>query len=72
MAIRLDRRIVGVVVSVFVLLMSFAGSAAAQIVLPDGFTHTRLVYPLNVPTAMVALPDGRLFICEHGGTLRVV
>jgi glucose/arabinose dehydrogenase len=41
-------------------------------VLPPGFTETLLTAGLNNPTAMELAPDGRLFVAEQGGTLRVV
>src|SRR5687768_12527081 len=43
-------------------------SAEAQ----TGFTHVRVVRGLAKPTAMEFAPDGRLFVAEKGGRLRVV
>src|SRR5262249_40471258 len=40
--------------------------------LPTGFTETPLTTALTVPTAMTFAPDGRLFVAEQGGTLRVI
>ncbi len=40
--------------------------------LPAGFTETPLATGLTSPTAMELAPDGRIFIAEQGGTLRVV
>jgi uncharacterized repeat protein (TIGR03806 family) len=40
--------------------------------LPDGFSQTRIAGGLNGATAMEIAPDGRLFICEQTGTLRVI
>ena len=40
---------------------------------PTGFTRTTLVQNLGTTgTAMTFAPDGRLFVCEQGGDLRVV
>jgi glucose/arabinose dehydrogenase len=40
---------------------------------PAGFTRTSFVQNLGtIGTAMAFAPDGRLFICEQGGDLRVV
>ncbi len=39
--------------------------------LPDGFSETRIAGGLN-PTTMTFAPDGRLFLCEKQGLLRVV
>ena len=48
------------------------GPASAAGTLPDGFSQSRLVGGLNNPTAMAFAPDGRLFVAEKGGRLRVV
>jgi len=47
-----------------------ASAAAAQ--LPAGFRETEIASGLSNPTAMEFAPDGRLFVCEQGGTLRVI
>src|SRR5689334_781001 len=50
------------------LWLSFAGAAT----LPNGFSETRIATGLASPTAMAVAPDGRVFVAEKGGTLRVV
>ena len=40
--------------------------------LPNGFTQSRLVGGLTNPTAMTFAPDGRRFVAEQGGKLRIV
>lgn len=40
--------------------------------LPTGFTEATVVTGLQSPTAMEVAPDGRIFVCEQGGTLRVI
>jgi glucose/arabinose dehydrogenase len=40
--------------------------------LPDGFSETLLANGLNNPMAMDIAPDGRIFVAEQGGTLRVI
>ncbi|MFL5338819.1 MAG: PQQ-dependent sugar dehydrogenase [Gemmataceae bacterium] len=40
--------------------------------LPLGFSETALATGLTAPTAMEFAPDGRLFVAEQGGALRVV
>lgn len=45
---------------------------AARTALPEGFVDTTLTDQLTDPTAMAIAPDGRLFICEQGGRVRVV
>ena len=39
--------------------------------LPAGFTETTIT-GLSNPTAMEIAPDGRLFVCQQGGSLRVI
>jgi glucose/arabinose dehydrogenase len=40
--------------------------------LPGGFVETQVTGGLTNPTAMQIAPDGRLFICEQAGRVRVV
>ncbi|MCC7154225.1 MAG: PQQ-dependent sugar dehydrogenase [Bryobacterales bacterium] len=40
--------------------------------LPAGFTETLVAGGLDSATAMTLAPDGRIFICEQGGALRIV
>ena len=44
---------------------------AANLV-PPGFTEALVASGLSSPTAMQFSPDGRLFVCEQGGRLRVI
>ena len=46
--------------------------AAAATVLPTGFTDTEWVSGLNRPYQMEFAPDGRLFVSQQGGKLRVI
>ena len=55
-------------VSCCLLCFSTAGAAT----LPAGFSETRVATGLASPTAMAIAPDGRVFVAEKGGTLRVV
>jgi glucose/arabinose dehydrogenase len=41
-------------------------------VVPPGFSEVTVVSGLASPTAMAMAPDGRIFVCEKGGRLRVV
>jgi len=43
---------------------------AAQ--LPSGFSESTVVSGLEAPTAMAISRDGRIFVCEQGGRLRVI
>jgi glucose/arabinose dehydrogenase len=40
--------------------------------LPTGFTESSFATGLTNPTAMAFAPDGRLFVCQQGGQLRVI
>jgi glucose/arabinose dehydrogenase len=61
---------------------SLAGSAASNIgfggrepqlaSVPTGFSETLVASGIVSPTAMAFAPDGRLFVCEQGGALRVI
>lgn len=48
-------------------VVSFGGTSS----LPASFSRTTLAGTLNQATAMDVAPDGRIFACEQGGTLRV-
>jgi glucose/arabinose dehydrogenase len=49
-----------------------SGGAAAAATVPGGFSETLIASGLRQPTAMAFAPDGRLFVCEQAGTLRVI
>ena len=40
--------------------------------LPPGFSSDRVATGITGATAMAVAPDGRVFVCEQTGTLRVV
>jgi glucose/arabinose dehydrogenase len=46
--------------------------AAHGATLPSGFAETRVATGLASPTAMTFAPDGRLFVAQQGGALRVI
>jgi glucose/arabinose dehydrogenase len=54
--------------------MAFAGASApaSAATLPAGFSETLVASGLSSPTAMQFAPDGRLFVCQQGGALRVI
>ena len=58
---------VGIFLS-FVGIISFDYAAT----LPAGFSETLIANGLSNPTAMDFAPDGRLFVCLQGGSLRVI
>ena len=52
-------------------LIVFWGCVVNAATLPPGFTETS-IGGLNNPTAMELAPDGRIFVCQQGGSLRVI
>jgi glucose/arabinose dehydrogenase len=52
----------------FLAVVSTAGAAT----LPSGFTEIQFATGLTAPTAMAFAPDGRLFVTQQGGALRVI
>ncbi len=63
------RRLCLLLSAVLLLLLAHSSPAAE---LPDGFAETLVAGGLAAPTAMEFAPDGRLFVCQQGGQLRVI
>ena len=57
--------------SLIVLVLLFCASITQAATLPTGFSETP-ISGLTSPTAMAFSPDGRLFVCQQGGQLRVI
>ena len=53
------------------LVVNIAAAASAATV-PSGFTDAVVAGGLNTPTAMAIAPDGRIFVCQQGGALRLI
>ena len=53
-----------------VVALVLAPSAPATV--PNSFAETQFATGLNGPTTMAFAPDGRLFVAEQGGKLRVI
>src|SRR5438067_9390487 len=52
---------------------TFASARATAATLPPGFVEAQVAGNLSgSPTAMAFAPDGRLFVCQQGGQLRVI
>jgi glucose/arabinose dehydrogenase len=49
-----------------------AGASVNAATVPAGFSDTLFADGLSRPTAMAFAPDGRIFVCEQGGNLRVI
>ena len=58
------------VMALFLATLVVEPRAAAT--LPGGFTETVMATGLASPTAMALAPDGRIFVTEQGGRLRVI
>src|ERR687898_231794 len=62
--------------SALCILFSLLFIASARVsngaTVPQGFTDSLVAAGLTDPTAMALAPDGRIFVCEQGGRLRVI
>jgi glucose/arabinose dehydrogenase len=58
--------------SVVALLTFVIAPARGAVALPQGFTQSQVVSGLTGPTDMEFTPDGRLFVAEQAGRLRVL
>ena len=65
-----SRDLLRVVLLTISLLVNVAIAAAATV--PAGFTDTLIASGLSNPTAMALAPDGRIFVCQQNGQLRVI
>src|ERR1044072_950277 len=54
------------------LLFMTSVRVASGATVPTGFTDSLVAGGLTNPTAMALAPDGRIFVCEQGGKLRVI
>lgn len=61
-----------VLFGVALLLVLHGSRVVFAATVPSGFTDSVVANGLSNPTAMELAPDGRLFVCEQGGTLRVI
>src|SRR5688572_11771215 len=59
-----------ILLSIFLLATSTVPVSAATV--PTGFTDATVASGLSNPTAMALAPDGRIFVCQQGGALRVI
>jgi glucose/arabinose dehydrogenase len=54
------------------LLFIATARSANGATVPTGFTDSLVAAGLTDPTAMALAPDGRIFVCQQGGALRVI
>ena len=69
---RLDVRARLLVLSAATVLAVALAAPSQGATLPTGFAETQVATGLAAPTAMTFSPDGRLFVTEQGGRLRVI
>ena len=63
--------VLALLASVAALLALAIGPAQGAVTLPSGFTQSPVVGGLTGPTDMEFAPDGRLFVAEEAGKLRI-
>jgi glucose/arabinose dehydrogenase len=68
----LEMVVCALLASVVAVMTFSANSARGAATLPPNFARSQVVGGLASPTAMEFAPDGRLFVAEQRGTLRVV
>lgn len=57
---------------ILILLVGVMTISLSAATLPAGFTESLVTSGLSSPTSMAVAPDGRIFVCEQGGALRVI
>src|SRR6476620_7829812 len=62
----------GLINLIFVTLMFTSPTSVKAATVPSGFTDSIVASGLTSPTAMALAPDGRIFVCQQGGALRVI
>ncbi len=60
------------IIATGILLLFGLVAESAAAVLPPGFSESLVASGISSPTAMAFAPDGRLFVCQQGGQLRVI
>lgn len=61
-----------IVVAIFILTAAAAVSRVSAAQVPAGFSESQVAVGLTRPISMAFAPDGRLFVCEQDGQLRVI
>ena len=60
------------VISFVIAVLAALTSVKAATVLPPGFQETEIANGMLVPIALEIVPDGRFFVCEESGSVRVI
>jgi glucose/arabinose dehydrogenase len=56
----------------FLFGISTVAGVASGVTVPSGFSQSQIGGSLDSPTAFAIAPDGRIFVCEQEGRLRVI
>jgi glucose/arabinose dehydrogenase len=60
------------VLCMLAVLLMFSANVANAATVPQGFSDSLVAAGLTNPTAMALAPDGRIFVCQQNGALRVI
>jgi glucose/arabinose dehydrogenase len=66
------KRLISALTAAFIMLGLTTENANAQVNLPTGFSQVLVAGGITAPTTMAQAPDGRFFIAQQNGILRVV
>lgn len=66
-----SRRVVALVLALAVLVVAVAAPRSTEAALPAGFQVSTVFDNLNAPTDMAFAPDGRVFVAEKSGIIKV-
>src|SRR5437667_4159198 len=69
---RLAHNLTRLCLALLVILMAATLYPLSATVLPSGFVESRIANGIANPSAMAFAPDGRLFVSQQGGQLRVI
>ncbi|HEX6728930.1 MAG TPA: PQQ-dependent sugar dehydrogenase [Pyrinomonadaceae bacterium] len=69
---RLGRLVSHLTLFVLMVLASSSVRTIGAATVPPGFTDSLVAAGLTNPTAMALAPDGRIFVCQQSGALRVI
>lgn len=70
--IQRQRRAITQSLALAFLLIFLSSFSLKATTLPAGFAETQIATGITDPTAMAFAPDGRLFVCQQSGQLRVI
>jgi hypothetical protein len=65
-------RVVFITAALAIALAAGSATQAAALTLPSGFVLTEVASGLSQTIAIAIAPDGRIFVCEKGGRLRLI